>query len=363
VEWLSSLSYIKRDKLLQNWFFASLLHDFGRSIDTLTTGQIHIAKYSKCLSEVVDNLRKNIEQEAKKLSMRIGKENPPVQIEVSEKWLDHGICSWLILRDIIQDTGRYELLDTYQPGLNACAKHNLADAKIELLKEPVSFLLRLCDFVQDWGRPRILPEEISMEFALAVRQEQPASFMRRESTNWIKINGMYSSKRFFIFPRDMRITLYRESPEQGISEPAIAWILMCRDLQKLDTSGVLDMQLTMDSPISNALQELPWKAKEMDALQDFLSSSPEGSLLVRWLEAVKRSGKNSPIEYEYITPKRQNENIARERFTIRLPKLNRFSPLLIQRIPEKLYIKFAEWKWEKLRELRASSRAGIWPQK
>jgi hypothetical protein len=123
------------------------------------------------------------------------------------------------------------------------------------------------------------------------------------------------------------------------------------------------MQLTMDSPISNALQELPWKAKEMDALQDFLSSSPEGSLLVRWLEAVKRSGKNSPIEYEYITPKRQNENIARERFTIRLPKLNRFSPLLIQRIPEKLYIKFAEWKWEKLRELRASSRAGIWPQK
>jgi len=381
-QWLSSSSSIKREKLLQNWFFASLLHDLGHSLDTLTTGQAHLAEYSKCLSEVVGNLRKNFEQEAKKLSEHISKENPPVKIEASAKWLDHGVCSWVILRDIIQSTGRQDLLDTYQPGLLACAKHNLPEEKIELLTEPVSFLLKLCDIIQDWGRPRIPPEEMSEEFALALRQEGPALFTMRESTRWLEIHGTHSSNGLLISPRSLKITLYRESPEQGISQPAIAWILICRDLQNLDTRGVLDLELTMDSPVSHALRELPWEAKEMDALQDFLRISPEGSLLTRWLEVVERSDKNNPVQYKYLPQKQQTketcatltreestrgislqDNGARERFTVRLSKLSRCSPPLIRRIPENLYVKFVEWKWEKLRELRASAQAGIWPER
>lgn len=361
-EWLSNSSSFKRAKLLPNWFFASLLHDLGRSLDILTAGQVHLAKYS-CLSGVIKTLNDNAKQEAKKLSERVTKENPPVQIEPSEKWLDHGVCSWLIIRDIIQGTGRQDLLDTYQPGLSACARHNLPEEKIELLKEPVSFLLRLCDIIQDWGRPRIPPEEMSVEFALAIRQEGPASFTMRESTRWLEIHGTYSaepSPGLLISPRSLKITLYRESPEQGISEPAIAWIMMCRDMQKLDTCRVLNLELTVDSPMSHALRELPWTAKELDALQDFLSASPEGHFLTRWLEAVERSEKSGPVEYNYIPPKQQNE--ARERFTIRLPELNQCYPPIIQRIPEKLYVKFVEWKWKKLRELRASSQAGIWPE-
>jgi len=355
VDYLSKISGLDKEKLLQNWFFAGLLHDLGRSMDVISTEQPSLAKYSKCLSNLAEVMKKNNKQEFENLSKKLVKE-VPVKITESEKWIDHGVCTWLIFRDIIQEMERPDLSDKYQHGLLACAQHNLPKEKISLLKQPISFLLRICDIIQDWGRPRIPSESMSIEFASAIRQEKPATFTMRRSTRKLVINGKFSSNSpsgILISPNNLEITLNRESAEQGISEPAIAWIFICRDLKELDSGAFMDLKLTIESPVSNALQELQWESKELDALHDFLRDSADGHLLAKWLDAVRKSDDSVPIKYEFTSDER-------EKFTVTLSKLYKSSPL-IQILPDNLYVRFVEWKWTKLRELRANSRAGTWP--
>ena len=74
--------------------------------------------------------------------------------------LDHGIIGALHLLSLIERIVKDEpwlKVEDFLPAVTAIAKHNVRrrEDRIEFDREPLAFLLALCDQVQEWRRPRL----------------------------------------------------------------------------------------------------------------------------------------------------------------------------------------------------------------
>jgi hypothetical protein len=147
--------YSSREEILRNWYVAALLHDVGYSIDVLMSAQRSL-KFSEC-SKPLSDLASRVKGAVDDLGRSFGGSGFQGFTDKDETGSDHGVVGAehlsSLLENIRSEKGQVE---DYQWALRAIAQHNYRKRTISFAREPLSFLLVLCDTVQEWNRPHLL---------------------------------------------------------------------------------------------------------------------------------------------------------------------------------------------------------------
>ena len=168
--------------VLREWYVASLLHDNGYAIDVLASvrGMLGFYQHSRELNRIADGVRGLIDG----LSSTLG-ERSYMSLRGGDKpGADHGVVSAVHLDSLIEHIGSHKNIGgAYTATARAMGVHNHRKPKIDFEKEPLSFLLILCDTLQEWNRPsltysaapssllaRLLPDAHSVEPPRIVQQ-------------------------------------------------------------------------------------------------------------------------------------------------------------------------------------------------
>jgi hypothetical protein len=177
----SALPQLGRQTIMQfmrrNWCVAALFHDLGYAL-ALLGGVDKLTKY--LTSPHIDAMRRSLREaydKGTKTFCEKGEEVLGRERGFRIKRLDHGVVSALhlehLLGEVIRDD---ELTTSLRPAVRAIARHNLSDSTFSvgqvspgagdpLQNEPLTFLLVLCDEVQEWGRVRVDPVQYREEVA------------------------------------------------------------------------------------------------------------------------------------------------------------------------------------------------------
>lgn len=111
---------------------------------------------------------------------------------------DHGVLSALRVAQVLlhaqagdsrnDDTVHRSLVKEYQWGLHAMAHHNLFNRTILLSTHPLSWLLRLCDELQEWGRRRVNIERMVKQLYLDIQDDRQELFGANDNLERFGIN-------------------------------------------------------------------------------------------------------------------------------------------------------------------------------
>jgi len=138
------------EKLMEQWFVASLLHDVGYVIDIGTGWADLLEKFED--KEVLGNLSNRTRKMIEKWGSHIDQWKEWGYKKDDLPGEDHGVVSALHVQSALAEITKPSAAD-YSTALTAIAHHNHLKAKIRFKKERLSVLLVLCDELQEWDRP------------------------------------------------------------------------------------------------------------------------------------------------------------------------------------------------------------------
>jgi hypothetical protein len=375
------------EKLLQNWYVAALCHDLAyvinlsdKFIDLI--GEIKggaLNDFSHMLRKGLENGKDEIRKTIKKI---VDKKNYVIPAKLANKLVaealstDHGVAAWLHLRQWLKEINLS--LTSLRPALIAILRHNLSDQDVDIREEPLSFLLLLCDHIQEWGRPRVGPDPFARGIMEILRFSEKSDFDKKIRMSSILVNGLkpaeLGAKKAFKQicnncisksncenqciriitqidgKKGITFTLPHIEASAADFEPCISWLMFCRDLQCINKN-----KNKLPFPISIVLKHAPsriysafgWNPKEMDIFEEFVNSNPSSTYLCQWVEFARL--KKEGIEYE--------EKDGIETFTIRLHK----SGQPLERDLSSAHWKdFTRWKWQWLSHKYTTSNLGPW---
>ena len=298
------LMYVRR-----NWFVASLYHDVGYPLSLLAD----IGRLTEGLdSDRAKTLRKaigdacdvgaNAFADGAKVDFRLGD-------DVSVPALDHGVASAIHLRHLLKTTMQTQgERDLYEPAVRAVARHNLPESRFAmgaspripaggLENEPLSFLLVLCDDVQEWGRVRVDPEQYREEVAANTQFQGSSPPDALRTLNYLVLDIDMTAMGPVCRHNALRIDLVYcdiERPEQNYLP---IWLLRTRNLQRAiigtDPAGTQLLQVVVASYWRhlNAKAACP---SDLECLRNFVRFQ-HCWMLDEWIrEAVVV---RSPLEY------------------------------------------------------------------
>ncbi|MGE5340841.1 MAG: GAF domain-containing protein [Candidatus Omnitrophota bacterium] len=383
--------------LLKNWYVAALCHDLGYVIEQAD-------KFIKPIEEVkgegISELSKKVKDglndgknEMREISKRILKEDssllPPelvTKLQNEEIRIEHGIVGWLHLRHWIKEV-RIPV-ETFAPALTAILRHNLSNQEIDPEKEPLSFLLLLCDHLQEWGRPRIAPDPLAHSIIESLRFSDKPLYDKkiRMSKMWVGGLGHLPDTEIqklkekvcepCIFVSDDRCALmgmnkpdlmknclrfhtqidkkkgitftfpYDEARETDF-EPCISWLTFCRDFQGISSNRdrlLFPISIIFKHEIPHIWKGLSWQPLEMEIFEEF--ANKHSSYLCEWIELARQ--KQNGIEYE-------DNGGGNETFIIKLKDLDK--PLK-RGLKGEHWKDFFRWKWEFLGQKYIKSNLG-----
>jgi hypothetical protein len=293
---------------------------------------------------------------------------------------DHGVAAWLHLQHWMNDV-KYPL-ESLAPALKAILRHNLSDQEINLYKEPLSFLLMLCDHIQEWGRPRVGPEPLSRGIMEGLRFAEKPEFDRKVRMNKIIIKGLnfQEIKREYIptntcdncvlkdnsicktqcsrvqtkltQEKKLEFKLPHVEAREADFEPCISWLMFCRDLQCINCGErklPFQLSIIMEHTPPRIWRAFGWNPLEMDIFEEFASTHPKATYLLEWIQFAR----NKQEGIEYIGKREE----GKETFTIKLHELKR--PLK-RDLSEEHWKNFFQWKWQWLSNKYTTSSLGTW---
>ena len=377
--------------LLHNWYVAALCHDIGYVIEQSDKFLNPIAEIKgQGLSDFTGKLKDGLESGKKEIRETIKNivESGEYVIpkELANKLIDtgvstdHGAAAWLHLRQWMQEI-KYPK-ESLAPALTAVLRHNLSDQEVDLHKEPLTFLLLLCDHIQEWGRPRIGPDPLARGIMEGLRFSDKPKLDRKVRMSNILINGLNPEKiqRINISQqtcencvlknnsickshcmrvqtkinrkKGIRFTLPHVEARDADFEPCISWLMFCRDLQSINYRKKI-----LPFPISITLKHAPsriwnafgWDPLEMDIFEEYANTHSSATYLCEWIEFAK-------LHKEGIKYERDKEK-GEEAFTIDLHELGR--PLK-RDLSEEHWKDFFRWKWQWLSHKYTTSNLGSW---
>jgi len=377
--------------LLHNWYVAALCHDIGYVIEQSDKFLNPIAEikgqglsdFTRKLKDGLEGGKKEIRETIKNI-VETGEyvipnelANKLINTNVST---DHGVVAWLHLRQWMKEI-KYPK-ESLAPALTAILRHNLSDQEVDIRKEPLTFLLLLCDHIQEWGRPRIGPDPLARGIMEGLRFSEKPEFDRKVRMSNIFINGLNPRKiqRINISQqacencvlknnsicktqcmrvqtkidrkKGIRFTLPHVEARDADFEPCISWLMFCRDLQSINYR-----KETLPFPISITLKHAPsriwsalgWDPLEMDIFEEYANTHPSATYLCEWIEFAKHHKEG--IEYE------RDKEKGEEAFTINLHELGR--PLK-RDLSDEHWKDFFRWKWQWLSHKYTTSNLGSW---
>jgi hypothetical protein len=142
------------EEVLREWYVAALFHDVGYTMEILRGVQDALAFYkrSKDLAELAANIDNLVKDFSGKLVAR-GFQGFTSEDHPGE---DHGVVGAVHLASLLEHIGKRKgRLGSYGPAIRAIAVHNHRRKTVRFSDEPLSFLLVLCDAIQEWNRPHL----------------------------------------------------------------------------------------------------------------------------------------------------------------------------------------------------------------
>ena len=186
----------RRKQCERNWFVASLLHDVGyrlklseKMADVLAPLKSpELESYKKALADGLSNASKGFNSLIKEKK----KEHASVKdCDLEESFAeDHGVVSWAHVRHLLESMKRDKtFVEGMDEALCAIFKHSSPNFKIDAGREPITFLLLLCDKLQEWGRPRVRIDDLTRTITAAMHYSKTAKLDLRRSVNHLRINA------------------------------------------------------------------------------------------------------------------------------------------------------------------------------
>jgi hypothetical protein len=363
------------DALLRNWYVAALCHDLGYVIERAEDLLAPVCKLGgKGLDEYGNAVNAGLKEGAAAIRGRLqqsgetpGQLPPSLGAVASERPTNHGVVGYLHLRHCLEAAGL--CADPYGPALNAILWHDLQGIDSSERDSPLAVLLVLCDHLQEWGRPKFGSTVLARQVMESLRYSEPPEFERRIRVPWLLVDGLtpirlgqpslpnVQCERCGV-PRSkcekgclhtktgagqcLTFRLQFEESRESDFEPALAWLEWCRDMQSLRSQFdrlPWDITIVMEHCPPKMFQHLPWGPLEMDLLQDYAERNAEAAYLCEWIDAARQ--KKQGIRYE------GDRKTGKETFSIDLHALG--TPLRRGRLADG-YRKFAQWKWQRLRQ-------------
>ncbi len=143
-------------EILRLWYLAALIHDMGYGIDLLK-GAHKLLKFFKN-SPLIEAFSVDLERTVSALSGKVATEIGGYSAE-DKPGEDHGVISAIhlvgLIKSIAKDDPKHVALKEYWPAVSAIALHNNRKHAVLFSKDPLGFLLILCDQIQEWNRPRL----------------------------------------------------------------------------------------------------------------------------------------------------------------------------------------------------------------
>ena len=343
---------------------AALLHDvgYGLNLNRLILNHLSFLEHSPLLKHYLKNLKNALDSQEDDLCREIQIWMPGHQI----KEIDHGVISAMFtchlhLNRALPDSVDKAWLDDIQPALRAIIRHNLPEDRIDPKKEPLSFLLFLCDHLQEWDRPRV--DKRFRYFLSANLLRTPGSppstttLIRHLKTNlcWNR-----KDKKWDLSDDDLRFELVFKDAYKESFEPATIWCFESFDLQKIRQKQLSrNIFVAFVHPLSGELKTIREEGEltELDFLQDFVREEgikiEEGVEIEKemvaafsvWLDSIRK--KRYGLSHEYKSAKKE------EWFTFTLKSGRKSEETsLVPFLPSKLYEKFLSWKKERLQIIK-----------
>jgi hypothetical protein len=206
-------------------------------------------------------------------------------------------------------------------------EHSLRGKEISGRDSPLSFLLLLCDHLQDWGRARVETPEFRRNVASYLDYPQPLEIDAYRIMAYLALNIEIEGMETIFKDKHLEFCLVYKEPEREHFEPVILWIDASFDLQRVKDIGSLWEQVEFD--IVTPKQEKQ-DLLEMDFAKDFIAETKDGGRLTEWLMAVFDAN-NEFVGYE---------SEPFERFSIHIPCKKQIDDLR----PDRLYAAYIKWK-------------------
>jgi len=286
-----------RTRVLRLWYLAALLHDVGYGVDLLQGVQdlLKFFKNAKALQGLGDDLSRACDN----VSKRIGKKGF-VDYEAEDKVVqDHGVVAALHLQELLKGIAKDDpsvVVKEYEPAIRAIALHNSRKHTVAFKKDPLAFLLIVCDTIQEWNR-------LQLSFATA-----PASILARLRERGVReeeLTGPLDSvavnakrrkpgdvRRFALdgTPRTLRFTLTYSEEVNRNANVFHLWLDASRNFQRLDFKGLpkkFDIQVEYVTPLYRKREPGASEEQQMHRLRDAADRTHMG-FLDEWFPNVKQ---------------------------------------------------------------------------
>jgi HEPN domain-containing protein len=304
------------------------------------------------LKDYLKNLKNTLDSQEDALCKEIQRWLPGHQI----RKIDHGVISAMFtchLNKTSPDSVNKAWLEDIQPALRAIIRHNLPEDRIDPKNEPLSFLLFLCDHLQEWDRPRV---DRRFRYYLSAHLLRGPGSLPCTTTliRYLKTNLCWNrtDKKWDLPDDDLKFELVFKDAHKESFEPAIVWCCHSFDLQKIRRDQLSrNISLAFVHPLSEELSRVRDKGDltEMDLFQDFVMEKGLEAAFSVWLHSIRKK-RCDHLSHEYDTKE--------ERFAVTLIKGQKSKETsVIPFLPSGLYEKFLSWKKERIQtiELRGTA--------
>ncbi|MEW6608156.1 MAG: hypothetical protein AB1414_12055 [bacterium] len=321
---------MEKETLLGSWLIASLFHDIGYIFSIYDSAEKigdffeneSIKKSIGIIKEAIENAKNSIgEVVEKNLKMSIKKEDG----------LDHGHLSAIHLQELLESSSvKSTLVERYQSAIDAVLTHGVKGEEISCKNFPLSFLLLLCDHLQDWGRPRLDIHKFRRSVATYLDYPQPLEIDAYRIMAYLSLNiAIDKDKETTEFEsEDFEFTLVYKSSKAGNFEPVMLWIDTFFDLQR-----VKEMNLWKKIQFNIIIPKSESEILEIDWAKDFVIEDKIGARLATWLSAITSKGSVTNAEgYECFTMKIEEGKESEKIEDLR---------------PKGLYTDYVKWKRQK----------------
>jgi len=251
-----------KNRILRLWYVAALLHDTGYAMDVLNSSREFLGffRHSKALRRLCERFKEAV--------AKLSEDREVVRLGIAREdrlGQDHGVVGALhvqsLLKRIARDDPSVDPSD-YAPAVRAIALHNLRrhDPKVKFSKEPLAFLLAICDQLQEWRRPRLsfptapnfLMAQLEDPVQASLDLEGPFKSLR---TNLEVLNGGKEPKINLRFRRSGKgnpllcMEAEYDAPINRNSGVFELWLDATLNFQRLDFEGLnLDIAVTYVTP-------------------------------------------------------------------------------------------------------------------
>lgn len=363
--------------LIRNWYVAALFHDFGYVIENIVNLINPVDDFkNKGFAKFVDSINDGIGEAKKILAEEINtycKEfankcnDDGLKKKISDKdSTDHGRAAWLHLMHWLDEVNPK---DNYNSALHAIMHHNQKGPNVDIEKYPLTFLLFLCDHLQEWGRPFVGPGALSQAIVESLRYFEKVELNKIVKVWQLKICGL----KLEILSNNKNNTLHDKSAEMSCTlnhnglkfvlsyeediladfEPISTWLHFTDELQGLHCPKTkylipITIDLKNKKPGSSAI----WYPTEMDLFQEFCEEEESAAYLLEWIQKAREC--KGKIKYRHNPA--TNGNGFTEVLSLDLPMDSR---PLDRGINRALLVQFKVWKKRRLE--RNILQSGIGP--